>query len=160
MREKKEGEEISMQLNNLIKVTTKSKRRLGQGHGSGRVKTSGRGTKGQNARSSRSLTFEGGALPLIKRLPFRRGKGKNKVFKKSPIIINLKYLNILKAGSTVDLKALIEGHMVDEKEALEYGVKILGDGELKHALTIKIPISKKAAKKVEKVGGKVELGSK
>jgi large subunit ribosomal protein L15 len=71
-----------MNLNNLAKITTKPKRRLGQGHGSGRVKTSGRGTKGQNARSNRSLSFEGGALPLIKRLPFRRGKGKNKVFKK------------------------------------------------------------------------------
>ena len=55
-----------MQLNNLVKVTTKSKRRLGQGHGSGRVKTSGRGTKGQNARSNRALSFEGGALPLLK----------------------------------------------------------------------------------------------
>ena len=96
-----------MQLNNLVKATTKAKRRLGQGHGSGRVKTSGRGTKGQNARSSRALTFEGGALPLIKRLPFRRGKGKNKVFKKNPIIINIKYLNLLKQNSIVDLKALI-----------------------------------------------------
>lgn len=149
-----------MQLNNLVKATTKPKRRLGQGHGSGRVKTSGRGTKGQNARSARALTFEGGALPLIKRLPFRRGKGKNKVFKKNPIIINIKYLNILKQNSIVDLKALITNHIVDEKEALEYGVKILGDGELKNALTIKLPISKKAAKKIEKAGGRVERDTK
>jgi large subunit ribosomal protein L15 len=149
-----------VQLNNLTSITTKSKRRLGQGHGSGRVKTSGRGTKGQNARSNRALTFEGGALPLIKRLPFRRGKGKNKVFKKKPIIINVKYLGVLKQGTIVDLKTLISHHMVDEKEASVYGVKILGDGEIKSALTIKLPISKSAAKKIEKAGGRVELDSK
>lgn len=149
-----------MQLNNLKKVTTKTKRRLGQGHGSGRVKTAGRGTKGQNARSNRALTFEGGALPLIKRLPFRRGKGRNKLFRNKPIIVNVKFLNVFKAGSIVDLKALIGSHMVDEQEAAFYGVKILGDGEIKSALTIKLPISKKAAKKIEKAGGKVEIDSK
>jgi len=147
-----------MQLNSLIKVTAKPKRRLGQGHGSGRVKTSGRGTKGQNARGDRSLTFEGGALSLIKRLPFRRGKGRNKMFNKTPIIINLKLLEIFKTGSVVDLKALISNKLVNEKDAIENGVKILGDGELKTALTIKLPISLKAAKKIEKAGGKVESG--
>jgi large subunit ribosomal protein L15 len=149
-----------MQLHSLVKVIKKEKRRLGQGHGSGRVKTSGRGTKGQNARSSRSLTFEGGALPLIKRLPFRRGKGRNKAFNVLPLIVNIKFLDVFKAGSVVDLKALVEKKIVKENEALEYGVKILGDGELKNALTIKLPISKQAAKKVEKAGGKVELDSK
>jgi len=149
-----------MQLNSLVKVTSKPKRRLGQGHGSGRVKTSGRGTKGQNARSSRALNFEGGALSLTKRLPFRRGKGRNKLFKNKPIIINIKFLNVFKTGSVVDLKTLISSHLVDEKDALLYGVKILGDGELKNALTIKLPVSKKAAKKIEKAGGKVELSSK
>ncbi len=149
-----------MQLNTLVKVTSKPKRRLGQGHGSGRVKTSGRGTKGQNARSSRALNFEGGALSLTKRLPFRRGKGKNKLFKNKPVIINIKFLNMFKTGSVVDLKTLISSHLVDEKDAALYGVKILGDGELKNALTIKLPISKKAAKKVEKAGGKVEIDTK
>jgi large subunit ribosomal protein L15 len=146
-----------MQLNSLIKVTTKSKRRLGQGHGSGRVKTSGRGTKGQNARSNRSLSFEGGALPLIKRLPFRRGKGRNKVFKIMPVVINLQALEVLKAGSIVDLKTLIANKIVSETDAKEYGVKILGDGKLTKALTIKLPISKQAARKIEKAGGRVEL---
>jgi len=149
-----------VQLSNLTRVTAKSKRRLGQGHGSGRVKTSGRGTKGQNARSNRALSFEGGALPLIKRLPFRRGKGKNKVFKKKPIIINVKFLNILEPGTVVDLKTLISHHIVEEKDASIYGVKILGDGQLKNALIIKLPISKSAAKKIEKAGGRVELDSK
>ncbi|MEK7160014.1 MAG: 50S ribosomal protein L15 [Patescibacteria group bacterium] len=148
-----------MQLNNLKTISKKKKRRLGQGHGSGRVKTAGRGTKGQNAKSKRSLSFEGGALPLIKRLPFRRGKGKNKVFKKKPIIINLKALNLLKAGAVVDIKSLVSNNLVREEEAREYGVKILGDGEIKNALIIKLPISKKAAAKIIKAGGHVERGS-
>lgn len=145
-----------MQLNNLVSTTTKSKRRLGQGHGSGRVKTAGRGTKGQNARSNRALSFEGGALPLIKRLPFRRGKGRNKVFKNKPIVINVKVLELLKTGSTVDLKTLISHHIIDEEEARQYGVKILGDGQVKSPLIIKLPISKRAEKKIIKAGGKVE----
>lgn len=145
-----------MKLNNLQKITTKPTRRLGQGHGSGRVKTSGRGTKGQNARSNRALSFEGGALPLIKRLPFRRGKGKNKIFKNKPVVVNIKALNLLKAGEIVDLKTLIASRIVNEKDAKEYGVKILGDGEVKNKLIIKLPISKKAAEKIIKRGGKVE----
>lgn len=145
-----------MNINTLTKTTKKQKRRLGQGHGSGRVKTSGRGTKGQNAKGKRALSFEGGALPLIKRLPFRRGKGKNKVFKKKPIIVNVKVLNLLKKDSVVDLKTLISHNIVDEQEAKIYGVKILGDGELKVSLTIKLPISKSAAEKVKKAGGRVE----
>nr|MBI5455919.1 50S ribosomal protein L15 [Candidatus Levybacteria bacterium] len=145
-----------MQLNNLKTIIKKKKRRLGQGHGSGRVKTAGRGTKGQNARSKRSLSFEGGALPLIKRLPFRRGKGKNKVFNKQPIVINVKALNLLKSGTVVDLRSLVSNNLVKEKEAKEYGVKILGDGDIKNILTIKLPISKSAAQKIIKAGGKVE----
>lgn len=145
-----------MQLNNLKTIIKNKKRRLGQGHGSGRVKTSGRGTKGQNARSKRSLSFEGGALPLIKRLPFRRGKGKNKVFKKKPIVINIKALSLVKSGTIVDLKYLVSSNFVNEQEAKEYGVKILGDGNIKNSLIIKLPISKKATLKITKAGGKVE----
>lgn len=145
-----------MKIENLVKTTKKQKRRLGQGHGSGRVKTSGRGTKGQNAKGKRALSFEGGALPLIKRLPFRRGKGKNKLFKKKPIVVNVKALNLLKKDSIVDLKTLISHNIVDEEEAKIYGVKILGDGQLKVALTIKLPISKGASEKVKKAGGKIE----
>ena len=69
-----------MNLNQLPKIKKTSKKRLGQGHGSGKVKTSGRGTKGQKARNKVPMYFEGGALPLIKRLPYRRGKGRNKSF--------------------------------------------------------------------------------
>lgn len=146
-----------MKLHTLISTTAKKKRRLGQGHGSGRAKTAGRGTKGQKARGKIPSYFEGGALPLIKRLPFRRGKGKNKVFKKKPIIINVKVLNLLKKGSIVDIATLVENKIVDEKDAKEYGVKILGDGDLLIPLTVKLPVSKQALKKIEKIGGKVEL---
>lgn len=146
-----------MELHNLKTISKKKKRRGGQGHGSGRVKTAGRGTKGQNARSSRSLTFEGGALPLIKRLPFRRGKGKNKAFKLKPIVINVKALNLLPKNSIVDTDTLVKHKIVDAKEAKVYGVKILGDGEVTIPLTVKITITKSAAEKIEKAGGKIEI---
>lgn len=149
-----------MQLSSLSKITKVRKRRLGQGHGSGRGKTAGRGTKGQNARSSRPLTFEGGALPLIKRLPFLRGKGKNKSFKKKPIVINVKVLNLLKKDSVVDLKTLIENHIVDEKQAKVYGVKILGDGKISVPLVVKLPVSKNAKKKIEDAGGSIKSQEK
>lgn len=148
-----------MKLNALPKITEKGKRRLGQGHGSGRVKTAGRGTKGQNARSDRPLSFEGGALSLIKRLPFRRGKGKNKVFKKRPIAINVKVLNLLKKGTIVNIKTLVKEKIVDEKDAKIFGVKILGDGDLKIPLIVELPTSSGALKKIEKAGGKVILPS-
>lgn len=145
-----------MNLDHLSKIKSRRKKRLGQGHGSGKVKTGGRGTKGQNARSRRALSFEGGALPLIKRLPFRRGKGKNKSYKQTPVIVNIKALELLKEGSVIDIKTLIEKHIVDEKDAKEYGVKILGDGKISKPYIIKLPISKKAAEKIKKAGGRVE----
>ncbi|OGH42302.1 MAG: 50S ribosomal protein L15 [Candidatus Levybacteria bacterium RIFCSPLOWO2_02_FULL_36_8b] len=146
-----------MKLNDLVKTTAKKKRRLGQGHGSGRGKTGGRGTKGQKARNKVPIYFEGGAVSLIKRLPFRRGKGRNKVFKKEPIILNVKVLNLLPKGSIVDLKTLVQKHLVDEKDAKVYGVKILGEGEINIPLTIKLPISKNASEKIKKAGGIIEL---
>lgn len=140
----------------LQKTTTKKLRRLGQGHGSGRGKTGGRGQKGQNARSRRALSFEGGALPLIKRLPFRRGKGRNPSLTNKPVIINLKVLNLLPAKSVVDIDTLIKHNIVASSDAKRFGVKILGDGELKSSFTVKLPISNQARKKVEKAGGTVE----
>lgn len=145
-----------MALHDLVKVKARSKKRLGQGHGSGKVKTSGRGTKGQKARNHVPMYFEGGALPLIKRLPYRRGKGRNRGFGKQPLVVNLKYLNKFSKNETVDLEALIKAKIVKEDDAREFGVKILGDGEITQVLVIKLPISKGAAKKIEKVGGRVE----
>lgn len=145
-----------MKLSSLIKITKTGQKRLGQGHGSGRGKTSGRGTKGQNARSSRPLSFEGGALSLIKRLPFIRGKGKNKSFKSQQLPINVERLNVLKKQTVVDVKALVDNKIVDSEYAKKYGVKILGNGKLDVALIVKLPVSKGALKKIEKAGGKVE----
>jgi len=144
-----------MELNTLPKITTKKLRRVGRGHGSGRNKTAGRGTKGQKARRDIKLHFEGGALPLIKRLPFLKGKGRNKKFGKGPLVINVKQLNTLPPKSVVDLEFIIKHKMVDEKIGKTWGVKILGDGELKIALTVKLPVSAGARKKIEKIGGTV-----
>jgi large subunit ribosomal protein L15 len=112
--------------------------------------------KGQNARSKRALSFEGGALPLIKRLPFRRGKGRNYSLQKKPIVVNISALNLLPAKSIIDIEMLIKHNIVESSDAKKFGVKILGDGDLKGAYTIKLPISNSARQKVEKAGGSVE----
>ncbi|GDX62370.1 50S ribosomal protein L15 [Candidatus Levyibacteriota bacterium] len=142
-----------MNLSNLSSIIEKKKRRLGQGHGSGRVKTSGRGTKGRKARGKVPIFFEGGALPLIKKLPFLRGKNRNKSFKKKPITININSLSVFKAGNIVDIESLVKEKIVDPREAKIYGVKILGDGNISVALTIKIQATKGAIKKIELAGG-------
>jgi len=145
-----------MKLSSLTKVTKIRQKRLGLGHGSGRGKTAGRGTKGQNAKGSRSLSFEGGALTLIKRLPFLKGKGKNKSFKNQPIGVNVKFLNLLKKGTVVDIKSLIENKIVNT-DVRKYGVKILGNGKLDVSLIVKLPASKGALKKIKEAGGKIEI---
>ena len=146
-----------MSLDKLQKIKKSKKKRLGQGHGSGKVKTSGRGTKGQKARSKVALSFEGGALPLIKRLPYRRGKGRNKSFSDKNLIVNIKYLNILPKSQIVDIDSLIKYKIVKEEDAKRFGVKILGEGQLERPLIVKLPTSKSAARKIEKAGGKVEI---
>jgi len=146
-----------MSLNSLPKIKSKSKKRLGQGHGSGRVKTAGRGTKGQHARNKVPIHFEGGALPLTKRIPYLRGKGRNKSFRPTPLVVNVKFLNSLPKNSVVDLDLLIKNKIVNEADAKKFGVKILGDGEVAQGLVIKLPISNSAADKIEKAGGRVEI---
>ncbi|KKR76919.1 MAG: 50S ribosomal protein L15 [Candidatus Levybacteria bacterium GW2011_GWA2_40_8] len=143
-----------MNLASLPKIKEKNKKRLGQGHGSGRGKTAGRGTKGQKSRGKISLSFEGGALPLIKRLPFRRGKGRNKSFKTKPFILNVERLNELSKNSQVDVDLLIKEGLVSKK-AKKDGVKILGNGKLKLPLLVNLPVSESAREKIEKAGGRV-----
>ncbi|MBI2594637.1 50S ribosomal protein L15, partial [Candidatus Curtissbacteria bacterium] len=129
------------------------------GQGSGKGKTAGRGTKGQNARHRLPIThphYEGGQRSLIKRLPYRRGKGNPKISKK-PLVVNLEALNLLSGGQEVNLETLIKYGIIDEADAKVYGVKILGDGKLVHPLIIKLPTSKSAAAKIQKAGGKVVL---
>jgi len=145
-----------MKLNQLPKITSKKKKRVGRGYGSGKGgHTSGRGAKGQKARSKVKPWFEGGQTPLLKRLPMKRGKDKFKSLKPKPIVLNLKYLNLLPKNKKVTLKSLVKHGLVDKREAEKYGVKILGGGELKIPLTVQLPCSKSAQKKIEKAGGKV-----
>lgn len=158
MRSKKQEFKI-VKLNKLPKTTKRGKKRLGQGYGSGKGgHTVGRGSKGAKARGKIPLYFEGAAVgaSLIKRLPLLRGKGKHKPFKDKPIIVNVKYLNLLPKNSLVDIKTLLKYKIIKEKEAKRYAVKILGDGELKIPLIVKLPCSNGAKKKIETVGGKVE----
>ena len=136
-----------MELNQLPSISHKSKRRLGQGHGSGRVKTAGRGTKGQKARYDIPLDFEGGALPLIKRLPFLRGKDRNKSIYAKPIVLDVASLNRLPQNTKVTIESLAKHQIVDKLAAETRGVKILGNGDVNVALVIQLPISKSAEEK-------------
>ena len=144
-----------MELSNLPRITQKESRRVGRGHGSGRGKTAGRGTKGQKSRKNIPLAFEGGALPLVKRLPFLRGRGRNKVFKPHPIAINISSLNKFSKKTTIDIDTLIKYGIVGDV-ARNLGVKILSDGDLSVLLMVKVPVSAGARKKIEKAGGTVE----
>ena len=146
-----------MKLNSLTKSVNIKKKRLGRGHGSGRVKTSGRGTKGQKARGSIKPMFEGGQLPLTKRLPFNRGKNRNNPLVISPQVVNINKLNEIPSGTVITNESLIK-YGILAKSLLKARVKILGDGELKVALTVKLPTTLNAKAKIEKAGGKVELG--
>lgn len=130
-------------------------KRLGIGESSGHGKTSGKGHKGQKARSGGSirLGFEGGQMPLIRRLP-KRGFN-NAAFKKTYALINLDDLNQFEAGTIVNEEMLREGKHIRGKVA---GLKILGRGELKHGLTIEADrFSDSAKEKIEKAGGTVTL---
>ena len=147
-----------MNLNQLPKINKKSKKRVGRGYGSGKGgHTSGRGSKGQKARSKVPLLFEGTKMKksLIKRLPLQRGKGKLKSLKPGPIAINLNYLNLFKTGEKVNLPSLVKKGIVDPDQAKSLGIKVLGEGELKIALKVELPCSKGAAAKIKKAGGTV-----
>ncbi|MBI4058403.1 50S ribosomal protein L15 [Candidatus Gottesmanbacteria bacterium] len=142
-------------LHSLHKNTKNKKRRVGRGHGSGRGKTAGRGTKGQKARESIRLDFEGGQLPLLKRLPLYRGKGKNKPVQGKTLVVNVKLLNLLPKGTRVTKETLVKYHIL-VKDSIKFNrVKILGDGELTVPLEVELPTSKSARKKIEQAGGKV-----
>lgn len=148
----------NMNLSQLQSISRTRKKRLGQGHGSGRSKTSGRGTKGQKARRKIPLFFEGGALPLIKRLPFMRGKGRNYSIQQKPVIVKLGQLSNLPKKSVVTLEMLVKKGIVREKEAKKFGVKILSSGDINVELEVKLPASKSAKEKIEKAGGSVSQG--
>jgi large subunit ribosomal protein L15 len=143
-------------ISSLPKVVTRYPKRMGRGHGSGKNKTGGRGTKGQNARGNMRLGFEGGQLPLIKRLPLLRGKGKNismlKRASKRHITLPVGRLNTLASNTVVDRQLLVKlGLLKHEFDS----VKIVAGGTLAVPLTIKIPCSSGAKVQIETPGGTV-----
>lgn len=131
---------------NLPKVVAKRNKRRGQGYGGGKGgHTSGRGQKGQKARGSIGILFEGMKVKksLIHRLPFLRGRLKNKPHPKA-LVVDIEKLNILPAGTKVTVDVLVENKIIG-KDAYKYGVKILGSGKLTKKLDIQLPMSKTAS---------------
>ena len=129
-------------------------KRIGSGHGSGQGKTAGKGHKGQKARAGRGMRigFEGGQMPLQRRVPKR---GFVNIFATTYANVNVAALNVFEDGAEVDLDALKKAGLV--KKAYD-GVKVLGDGELTKKITVKAAAYSKAAKeKIEAAGGKAEV---
>ena len=134
---------------------TKEVKRVGRGHGSGNGKTAGKGHKGQNARSGGGVRpgFEGGQLPLYRKLP-KRGFN-NFRFAKKYAVVNVLSLNKFEDGAVVDSAALLDAGIIN---SVLDGVKVLGEGELTKKLTVKAAVFSASAKeKIEAVGGKTEV---
>ena len=145
-----------MKLNELspAKGSRKAPKRLGRGVASGTGKTAGRGTKGFNSRSGGGIRpgYEGGQMPLHRRLPKR---GFTNIFKKNIAVINIRDLAKFDKGSVVDTDALVQAGLVKGKSD---GVKLLGQGDIKYSLDVRVnQISKSARQKIEAAGGKVEV---
>ncbi len=146
-----------MKLNELKynEGSKKDIKRLGRGSSSGTGKTSGKGHKGQNARSGGGVRpgFEGGQLPLYRRLP-KRGFS-NAMFKKTYVVINVSDLNMFEDGTVVTPELLKEMGVIKKKLS---GVKILGNGSIEKKLTVKANVFSSVAKqKIETAGGKIEV---
>lgn len=136
--------------------STTSKKRLGRGIGSGLGKTSGKGHKGQWARSGGGVRpgFEGGQMPLTRRIP-KRGF-KNAKFMKDYSIVNVEALECFDNGTVVNADVLVNAGIIGKVE--EFGLKVLGNGELTKSLTVQAKkFTESAVKKIEKAGGKVEV---
>lgn len=134
--------------------STKKRKRVGRGQGSGHGKTSGRGHKGHKARSGGATSpgYEGGQMPLMRRVPKR---GFKNPFREVPAIVNMGQLDLFPAGTEVTPELLEERGMIKGKGKR---VKVLGDGELTKPLTVKAHgFSAKARMKIEASGGKAEL---
>ena len=145
-----------MNLHDLTSVpgSTQERKRIGRGHGSGWGKTSGKGHKGQKARSGKGFRpgFEGGQMPLQRRIPKR---GFNNIFAKTILSVNVGQLECFDNGAVVDINALYEAGII--KKPCD-GVKILSNGKLTKNLTVKVNAFSESAKvKIEAAGGKTEV---
>ena len=130
--------------------------RVGRGIGSGLGKTSGKGHKGQNARSGGGVRpgFEGGQIPLVRKLPMRGFN--NYRFKKQYAVVNVGDLEMFEANSVITQELLYETRVIGK--IMPYGLKVLGDGELTKPLTVQAAkFTQSAVEKIEKVGGKTEV---
>lgn len=139
---------------NPAKDAKKSRKRVGRGAGSGLGTTAGRGMNGQNSRSGGGtpVWFEGGQMPLQRLLPKR---GFNNKFRKELDVINLTQLNRFEDGTIIDIEVLKSAGIVKN---VKHGVKILGNGKLEKALTVKVnAFSKSAAEAILAAGGKIEV---
>ncbi|HPZ08173.1 MAG TPA: 50S ribosomal protein L15 [Candidatus Eremiobacteraeota bacterium] len=141
--------------------STKKRKRKGRGHGSGLVKTAGRGSKGQRSRSggTKGVQFEGGQTPWYRRLPHLRGISNRSrpiaIFRKEYEIVNVTKLNQFEENSIITPDELIEAGLIRKSKC---GVKILGQGELKKPLTVKAhKFSRSALEKIGAIGGKAEV---
>jgi large subunit ribosomal protein L15 len=149
---------IKMELHRLSPAFGSRKRafRRGRGPGSGNGKTSGRGQKGQNSRSGGGVRpgFEGGQMPLYRRLPKR---GFTNIFSVRYAVLNVKDLDSrFEDGDVVDVQKILESGLIKKLLA---GIKILGDGEISKKLEVKVSaFSKSAKEKIEKAGGRIEVG--
>ncbi len=135
---------------------SKKRKRVGRGMASGHGKTSGRGHDGQNARSGGGVRpgFEGGQMPLFRRLPKR---GFTNIFKKEIGTVNIEDLNRFEEGTVVTPEMLFESGLVNKSHS-KNGIKVLGTGELNVKLTVQAnQFSKSALEKIESTGGKVEV---
>jgi large subunit ribosomal protein L15 len=147
---------MALTLNSLkpARGANRKPKRVGRGIGSGHSKTSTRGYKGQKSRSGTSIrpSFEGGQMPLHRRLPKR---GFHNLFRKDYAIVNLDALAKFEAGSKIDPQILKEKGIIGK---VKDGLKILGSGELPHAIHVRAhKISKSALDKIQKAGGTVEI---
>jgi large subunit ribosomal protein L15 len=145
-----------MQLHELAPAagSTKDVKRIGRGHGSGWGKSAGMGHKGQNARSGGGVRpgFEGGQMPLMRRIPKR---GFNNIFACKPASINVSDLERFTDGTVIDLELLKASGVCKKTDC---GVKVLGNGELTKKLTVNLTAYSASAKeKIEKAGGKAEV---
>lgn len=142
-----------MKLNELPKIVTMRKKRLGHGYGSGQGgHTSSRGQKGQKARNGVRLSFTGSSWVWFKRLPFMRGKSRFNSFGKKALI-NLSQLNVFENGALVSLESLIEMKLISKNQATISSVKIVGTGELKKKLKVMVPATTTAQKSILEAKG-------
>ena len=134
--------------------SVKDVKRIGRGHGSGNGKTAGKGHKGQKARAGRGIRagFEGGQMPLHRRIPKR---GFNNIFATPYTAINVAILNRFEDGAVVNTEALLNAGIINKAP---YGVKILGNGKIEKKLTVQVAAFSESAKaKIEAAGGKAEV---